>query len=56
MGERYKVGTPTPGGSRWWDVTDTEQDQIVAQFFDAMPNAEAEALALCDRLNGKVSS
>ena len=53
---RYIVTAPVHGGYAWWNVVDTHSTVMpnftVATFFKDLPNAEQEARALCDRLNG----
>lgn len=56
MSRRYLLTAPTPGGNAWWDIHDTESvvfavNDSVASFAESLPNAQAEATALCYRLN-----
>jgi hypothetical protein len=52
----FEVIPPVPDGYAWWDVIEPESDVMenfaVATFSIHCPGAEAEALALCARLNG----
>lgn len=59
--KRYFVIDPAPGGDEWFRVADREAAKehndsgYVADFFEKMPNAKAEAYGLCDRLNAGVT-
>lgn len=57
---RYIVVPSVPKGYFWWTIADTEDKTMpnapVADFREDMPDAEAEARALCDRLNQKEES
>lgn len=52
---RYIIIPPVPDGDAWWYVNDTQSEIYpnftMATFYRECPNAEAEARALCDRLN-----
>lgn len=52
---RYVLTAPVKHGTCWWRVADRESPIMpnfgVADFAESMPNAEAEARSLCDRLN-----
>jgi hypothetical protein len=52
MPQRYVMIPPVPGMDVWWYIKDTEQDdQIMAVFFEDMPNAAKEVRDLHSRLN-----
>jgi len=56
MDKRYLVTKPVEGGFAYYRVADTQSDIQadfgVATFYKDMPNAQAEANALAERLNG----
>ena len=53
--KRYVVAYPVPGGSGYFEVTDTKKNFTLVTIWKDLPShvsAQDEAERLCDRLNG----